>query len=129
MGRVRHTAAGLCGVLVITAGCSSAPNPPAAAPVSLERLAARIGCAVTAETNAAELRQGSCSGAQGRYVLLTFATPQNQDAWLTEARQWGGHYLAGTRWVIVGTPAQLKVFQAGVGGAIVAGDDHAGHVH
>src|SRR5260370_35257459 len=104
MGRVRHTAAGLCGILVITAGCSSAPNPPAAVPVSLERLAARTGCAVTVQTNAAELRQGSCSGAHGRYVLLTFAPARNRDACRTGARQGAGHCLGGTRGGFAGTP-------------------------
>ncbi|GAA3233037.1 hypothetical protein [Actinocorallia longicatena] len=119
---------------VLTAACSAAaPQGVQAKPMSLEQLASGTGCELRPQQGAAELKQGSCETAQGKYVLVSFSTDEAAKSWLTEAKPWGGLYLEGPRWVIVGTEPQLKTFQQKVGGTIVAGEDHAsggsGHGH
>jgi len=53
-----------------------------------------------------------------------FNDGKGRDAWLTEARPWGGTYLVGPRWVAVATPAILESLRREVGGTIVHGDQH-----
>lgn len=121
-----------CGTLLaglLLTGCAAAtPNaaqPPKASPKGLEELARDTGCTVQVQTNASELRQGACQTGAGQYTLLTFATDQAAGTWLSEAKIWGGTYLVGTRWVIVGTPQQLATFQNKVGGNVQSGDSHS----
>jgi hypothetical protein len=115
---------------------STTADPPASSshaskPFSLEQIAAKTACRIQLQGNASELRQGSCQTSKGRFVVMTFSTEQAGADWLKEAKNWGGTYLVGTRWVIVGTPQQLKSFRDQLGGNIEAGDDHsaAGHNH
>jgi hypothetical protein len=126
-------------VLTAAAACSADATPagPAgvqARPMSLEQLASGTGCRVRPQQGSAELTQGACETDQGKYVLVSFTDDEAQQSWLTEAKPWGGLYLQGPRWVIVGTGPQLKTFQGKVGGTIVAGEDHtsgtgSGHTH
>jgi hypothetical protein len=98
----------------------------AAKPATLEQLASRTGCTLQTQTNAAELRQGSCKTPENRYVMLTFVTDKAKQTWLTAAKEWGGTYLIGPRWVIVGTQQNLRPFYDKLGGDIQDGDDHGG---
>ncbi|MBC6463513.1 hypothetical protein [Actinomadura sp. HBU206391] len=107
------------------AGDPSFPGKPAK-PATLEQLAARTGCKLETETKATELRQGSCKTSDGRYTMLTFVTDKAKESWLGAAKEWGGTYLIGPRWVIVGTQQNLQPFYDKVGGEIEAGDDHGG---
>jgi len=130
--RYTHVAALLAAGIAV-GGCSAGPgraSAPAAVPMSLETLAKQTGCTVQVQTNAAELRQGYCkTNSSGRYVLLTFPSDKAAKTWFSEARNWGGIYLIGARWIIVGTDQQLQNFRSEVGGEITAGDDHSHHDH
>jgi len=125
----RYSVAAL--IFGLAMGCSSdggskpPAGPPAGAPADLEELAAKIGCAgITGKRNVRDLRQGTCRTAQGRYTMVTFGTDRNRDAWLNEATKWGGAYLVGSRFVVVGTPRSLESFKAKVGGELKMGDAH-----
>ncbi|MEV0308053.1 hypothetical protein [Nonomuraea fuscirosea] len=49
---------------------------------------------------------------------MTFATAAGEDAWLGEARPYGGTYLAGDRWAVVAEPALLDELRDRLGGEI-----------
>ncbi|MFC4054968.1 hypothetical protein ACFOY4_35225 [Actinomadura syzygii] len=115
----------------LAVGCSSdrgsrAPaGPPAGAPADIEELASKIGCTqITGKRNVRDLRQGACRTSQGRYTMVTFGTDRNRDAWLSEATKWGGAYLVGSRFAVVGTPQSLESIKARVGGELKMGDAH-----
>ncbi|MEO3808973.1 hypothetical protein ABGB17_08215 [Sphaerisporangium sp. B11E5] len=114
-------AAALAGTLIVTGFGTS--RGPAGGPATLEELAARTGCAKPAmQVDAAELRQGMCKTPQGQYSITTFATDQGKDQWLADAVDYGGAYLVGTRWILVGNTQQmLEHFRAQLGGTIRLG--------
>ena len=117
-------AVALTSVSACAAGGNAEPAGVQAKPMSLQQLATGTGCKVEPQQGSTELSQGLCKTAQGKYVVVSFKNDEATDSWLTEAKQWGGLYLQGPRWVIVGTEPQLKTFQSKVGGNIVAGEDH-----
>lgn len=114
-----HAAAGHHGGQPAAAG-----GPPAVMVAGLEQLAAKSGCQLQSQTKAEELRQGACKSAKGRYTLLTFTSDQGQQSWLTEAKNWGGEYLVGPRWVAVGKTPELQALREEIGGDIQAGNHH-----
>lgn len=124
-------AALVCGAaLVLATGCSSGGgDAPEAKPDTIEQLAQKVGCSLTGKRDAKELRQGQCRTSAGRFVLLNFTTDKNRDAWLTEAKPWGGVYLVGPRWVVSASTQQLvEALRTDLGGSIVHGDQHGtGH--
>ncbi|MFC6886259.1 MULTISPECIES: hypothetical protein [Actinomadura] len=146
MGSPHHLtparAALLCGAAAVTLPLSSAcsgaaagngadgadgahsAHGAAASPATIEQLAARTGCALSGKRGSEELRQGACRTAKGRYTLVSFTTDRGRDAWLEEARPWGGSYLVGTRWVAVGAPRTLESLRADLGGHVMNGDHH-----
>ncbi|WP_067487684.1 hypothetical protein [Actinomadura hibisca] len=119
----------------LAAGCTGASGEAshpghgggkAAAPATIEQLAARTGCTLTGKRAADELRQGACRTGEGRYTLVGFSTDQGQRAWLEEAKPWGGSYLVGTRWVAVGAPQTLQALRQDLGGEVMNGAHHGG---
>ncbi|GAA4230688.1 hypothetical protein GCM10022254_26120 [Actinomadura meridiana] len=122
----------LCAVatLPLAAGCSAKSDASsdgggtAAKPASLQQLAERTGCSPTGTRKVADLEQGNCKNARGRYVLLSFTTDTGMNAWLHEAKPWGGTYLVGARWVAVSTDTTLESLRKDLGGEIVHGDGH-----
>ncbi|MBO2465910.1 hypothetical protein [Actinomadura violacea] len=120
--------------LPLAAGCSakkagaSGDADRAAAPASLDELAARTGCSLAGRRKADQLQQGNCQNSRGHYVLVSFDSDQDMNAWLNEAKPWGGTYLVGTRWVAVSTQATLQSLRKDLGGHILSGDMHGmGH--
>ncbi|MCP2338225.1 hypothetical protein [Actinomadura rupiterrae] len=121
---------------VTAAGCGSHGSPydsghggmvggsSAQGVASIEQLAARTGCSLTGTRRSEQLQQGACRTSQGRYTLVGFDSDRDRDAWLGEAKPWGGSYLVGTRWVAVGTPATLEALRARLGGMIMSGSAH-----
>lgn len=116
--------------LPLAAGCSASSDASsggkAAEPASLQELARQTGCKVTGQRKVKDLEQGNCKNTRGQYVLLSFTTDQGMNAWLDEAKPWGGWYLVGARWVAVSQKPTLENLRGDLGGKIVQGDHHGG---
>ncbi|MFH8385786.1 hypothetical protein ACH4E7_33465 [Kitasatospora sp. NPDC018058] len=110
------------------AGTSQAAQSPGGS--SVEELARRIGCTAEITTDAADLRQGMCTSGGEEIWIATFPTPRAQEAWIEEARAYGGSYLVGDAWVVVLSDATADLLHGLLGGTIVGGADHTGeHTH
>ncbi|MET7684489.1 hypothetical protein [Streptomyces sp. NPDC005423] len=121
--------AGAAAALALT-GCGAdtkAATVPAAATGSLESLAARVKCEPDIQTDADELRQAICKTSDGKFVLATFATDRGQREWINDAKDYGGFYLVGRKWVAVGTDKVVKALQGTLGGSEEIGTDHSAH--
>ena len=121
---------GAAAVLAL-AGCGSggdakAAAVPSAATGSLAHLAAEVKCTPDMQTDADELRQAICKNADGKFILLTFATDRGQREWINGAKDYGGHFLVGRKWVAVGdTTKTVTVLRKTLGGDIEEGTDHS----
>ncbi|MET9323388.1 hypothetical protein ABZX75_24820 [Streptomyces sp. NPDC003038] len=97
-------------------------------PASIEAIATVIGCTAEVNVQAEELREGGCVTEQGAYRMVTFAAAEGLRAWLTEARNYGGSYLVGDRWVVTTPSADaLTALRARLGGSLENGDAHDTH--
>ncbi|MGV9253044.1 hypothetical protein [Streptomyces sp. NPDC003697] len=132
MRLTRPMLAGACAaaVLVLT-GCGSggdtAEKVPPTATGSLESLAARVKCAPDMQTDADEIRQALCRNSDGRFILATFSTDRGQREWINEAKDYGGHYLVGRKWVAVGDDGVVAALRGRLGGDVENGTDHSAH--
>ncbi|MFD8672922.1 hypothetical protein ACFV1A_07545 [Streptomyces seoulensis] len=129
---MRMTSAVLVGAVVLTlAGCGAGQDDtakvPATATGSLESLAAEVKCRPDMQTDADEIRQALCKNADGKFVLATFATDRGQREWINDAKDYGGHYLVGRKWVAVGDDGVVNALRGTLGGEVEAGADHSGH--
>ncbi|MGA5728423.1 hypothetical protein ACPCI1_07190 [Streptomyces seoulensis] len=129
---MRMTSAVLVGAVVLTlAGCGASQDDtakvPATATGSLESLAAEVKCRPDMQTDADEIRQALCKNADGKFVLATFATDRGQREWINDAKDYGGHYLVGRKWVAVGDDGVVNALRGTLGGEVEAGADHSGH--
>ncbi|PZT69650.1 hypothetical protein DN402_24960 [Streptomyces sp. SW4] len=124
--------AGLAVLLALT-GCGSdgggAPAVPETATGSLEHLAAEVRCAPDMQTDADTIRQAICEKGDEKYVLATFATDRGQREWIDTAKDYGGHYLVGRKWVAVGHRDVVTELRARLGGTLEEGADHGGTDH
>lgn len=117
------------------AGCASgdkdggdgAAKVPATATGSLESLAAEVKCAPDIQTDADEIRQAICKNSDGKFVLATFATDRGQREWINDAKDYGGFYLVGRKWVAVGDDGVVKALRGTLGGDVEIGTDHSQH--
>ncbi|MGI5202708.1 hypothetical protein ACQEU6_14195 [Spirillospora sp. CA-108201] len=116
----------------LAAGCSAGSDASGgkdAEPASLAELAQQTDCSLTGKRKVEDLEQGNCKTARGRYVLLSFTSDNGMNAWLEEAKPWGGTYLVGARWVAVSQQQTLESLRGDLGGKIVQGDDGHGAGH
>ncbi|WP_133909958.1 hypothetical protein [Streptomyces sp. NBC_00582] len=127
-------AAATAAAALVLAGCASASSGkaevavPTAATGSLEHLAAEVDCTPNMQTDADELRQAICKTSAGKFLLLTFATDRGQREWLNGAKDYGGHYLVGRKWVAVGEETStVTTLRKTLGGDVEEGTDHAAH--
>jgi len=97
---------------------------PVAATGSLEHLASEAGCKPNMQTDADTIRQAICKNADGKFVLATFATDRGQAEWLSGAKDYGGYYLVGRKWVAVGPEKTVAALQDSLGGALEEGSAH-----
>jgi hypothetical protein len=114
------------------AGCSSGTDTkavPATATGSLESLAAEVKCKPNMQTDADEIRQALCRNGDGRFILATFATDRGQREWINDAKDYGGHYLVGRKWVAVGDDGVVSALRGTLGGEVENGVDHHAHAH
>lgn len=139
--------AGVVGALLFATGCGGSAESRAAlanaekgahaghaggtasnaAPATLEELAAKTGCdKLRTQASGRDMRQSSCMTAKGQLTMMSFTTDQGEQEWLSQAESYGGSYLIGPRWIIVGAPAALKFFQGKLGGKLET-VEHGGH--
>ncbi|GHH94889.1 hypothetical protein [Streptomyces capillispiralis] len=109
------------------AGCGSGGHedgvPPTAAG-SLEHLAAEARCEPNMQTDADTIRQALCGKGDEKYVLATFATDRGQREWLDTAKDYGGYYLVGRKWVAVGEEDTVTALRSTLGGTMEEGSEH-----
>lgn len=119
--------AALALTLTLTAGCASeekTPQMPKTASGSLEEIASQAKCEPQMQTDEEELRQALCKTKDGRYVLVTFATDRGQREWINGAKDYGGTYLVGRKWVAVGDDATVATLRGRIGGDVENGTSH-----
>ncbi|MGI5374875.1 hypothetical protein ACQEV2_11630 [Streptomyces sp. CA-251387] len=125
--RPRLALAGAAAILAV-AGCGSDGGSEAAVPEtatgSLEHLAAEVKCKPNMQTDADEIRQALCKNTDGKFVLATFATDRGQREWLNGAKDYGGYYLVGRKWVAVGQEKTVTALQSTLGGTMEEGSEH-----
>ncbi|BBC37066.1 hypothetical protein SGFS_083600 [Streptomyces graminofaciens] len=106
---------------------------PETATGSLEQLASEVGCKPVMQTDADEIRQAICKNTDGdfdgKFILATFATDRGQAEWLSGAKDYGGHYLVGRKWVAVGETKAVKSLYSRLGGTIEEGVSHGSAEH
>ncbi|MEU9985545.1 hypothetical protein AB0E10_01860 [Streptomyces sp. NPDC048045] len=120
---------GAAAVLALT-GCGSGGDTkkvPPTATGSLESLAAEVKCKPNMQTDADEIRQAICKNTDGRFILATFATDRGQREWINDAKDYGGYYLVGRKWVAVGDNGVVKALRGTLGGDVEIGTDHHAH--
>ncbi|WSQ08560.1 hypothetical protein OG604_12710 [Streptomyces sp. NBC_01231] len=124
-------ALGGAALVLALAGCGSGDTKEAAVPEaatgSLEHLAAEVKCTPDMQTDADEIRQAICKNPDGKFILATFATDRGQREWINGAKDYGGHYLVGRKWVAVGETSTMTALRGTLGGDIEEGTDHSAH--
>ncbi|MEV0981605.1 hypothetical protein [Streptomyces sp. NPDC049915] len=112
------------------AGCGAGGGQDDAVPPtatgSLEHLAAEAKCRPDMQTDADEIRQAICTTTEGKFVLATFATDRGQREWINEAKDYGGYYLVGRKWVAVGDDGVVGALRSTLGGTLEQGTQHGG---
>ena len=124
-------------VVTIVAGCGAAESagdtaaPSTAAPttttevsspakaLTVDQMAAALGCVPKPMVKAADFRQVNCVAPKGKLVLLDFDTVEGMRAWLDTAQLYGGIYLVGDRWALsADTVEYMEDLRTEWGGAI-----------
>ncbi|MDT6982154.1 hypothetical protein ACFSUJ_09230 [Streptomyces lusitanus] len=118
-----------CAVAALAlAGCGSGGHGghelPPTATGSLEKLAAVAECDPDMQTDADTIRQALCKKGDEKYVLATFSTDRGQAEWLNTAKDYGGYYLVGRKWVAVGEERTVEALQTELGGDLEEGSEH-----
>ncbi|MEU6281495.1 hypothetical protein [Streptomyces sp. NPDC047028] len=132
--RALLAATGAAVAVLALAGCgaggsggTAAQKVPATATGSLESLAAEVKCKPNMQTDADEIRQAICKNGDGKFILATFATDRGLREWINDAKDYGGFYLVGRKWVVVGDDGVVKALRGTLGGDLEVGTNHAGH--
>lgn len=102
------------------AGCAAEADPVTAKRATVEQIAGKInGCKPQpAPGRLKGYRQSSCKTSSGYYVINTFTTDPGQAAWLEHAKLYGGTYLVGPKWIVVGGRSSLEQLRKKIGGKI-----------
>ncbi|MFF3482363.1 hypothetical protein ACFYXC_03700 [Streptomyces sp. NPDC002701] len=120
--------AGAVVALLAVTGCGGSGDDgekvPATASGSLEHIASEAGCDPDMQTDADTIRQAICKSSGGKYILATFATDRGQAEWLTGAKDYGGYYLVGRKWVAVGEKKTVSALRGRLGGTMEEGSEH-----
>ncbi|MFJ4768902.1 hypothetical protein ACIP88_07295 [Streptomyces uncialis] len=117
--RARSAAVSAVALLAALTGCGDeGPDIPRTATGTLEELAAEAGCVPETRAATDELRQADCRTGDGRFVLATFTTDRGLREWLNGAKDYGGTYLVGRRWVAVAEPDVVGALRAALGGDV-----------
>ncbi|MGW4797264.1 hypothetical protein ACWEPC_33070, partial [Nonomuraea sp. NPDC004297] len=97
------------------AGHVAAGARPAAAPMTVEQLSAKVGCTPRMQVNAAELRTGYCATPDGEFFVTTFASQRGKDAWMDAAPEYNPH-LVGPLWTVLSSRKVLDLLKERLGG-------------
>ncbi|MEU1385181.1 MULTISPECIES: hypothetical protein [unclassified Nonomuraea] len=89
--------------------------PRAAAPQTVEQLAAKVGCKPRMQVDAAEIRTGYCRTADGQFFVTTFASQSGKDAWMDAAPEYNPH-LVGNLWTVLSSRKVLELLKERLGG-------------
>ncbi|KES07343.1 hypothetical protein BU52_10075 [Streptomyces toyocaensis] len=115
-------------VALASAGCgtggSGGDEVPPTATGSLEHIAAEARCEPNLQTDADTIRQAICKKGKEKYILATFATDRGQREWLNSAKDYGGYYLVGRKWVAVGEERTVTALRSTLGGTMEEGSEH-----
>lgn len=84
-------------------------------------------CKPDIQTDADEIRQAICKNTDGKFVLATFATDRGQREWINDAKDYGGFYLVGAKWVAVADQKVVTALRGTLGGDMEVGTDHSQH--
>ncbi|WP_181811115.1 hypothetical protein [Streptomyces ipomoeae] len=131
--RLAMSAAGAAATLLMLTGCGSGSADegekiPETATGTLEHIAGEVGCKPDIQTDADTIRQALCTNTDGdfdgKFVLATFATDRGQAEWLSGAKDYGGYYLVGRKWVAVGEEKTVSGLQNTLGGSLEEGSEH-----
>lgn len=129
--RLVGSTAGAVAALLALTGCGSADDAeavPKTATGTLEHIAGEVGCKPNVQTDADTIRQALCTNKDGdfdgKFVLATFATDRGQAEWLAGAKDYGGYYLVGRKWVASGDEKTVTGLQATLGGEMQEGSEH-----
>ncbi|WP_030422415.1 hypothetical protein VM636_21975 [Streptomyces sp. SCSIO 75703] len=109
------------------AGCGTGDGEaavPETATGSLEHLAAEAECEPDLQTDADTIRQAICERGGEKYVIVTFATDRGQREWINTAKDYGGYYLVGRKWVAVGEQGLVEGLRGRLGGVVEQGVQH-----
>ncbi|MEV0229380.1 hypothetical protein [Nonomuraea sp. NPDC050786] len=108
----------------LVAGCSSgsgggyvaaAGQQGAAAPLTVEQLAAKVGCKPKMQVDAAEIRTGFCKTPDGEFFVTTFKSQAGKDAWMDAAPEYNPH-LVGKLWTVLSSRKVLDLLKERLGG-------------
>ncbi|MGP4051103.1 hypothetical protein [Streptomyces sp. 2A115] len=125
--RLAGGAVAVAAALLALTGCGSddgGEKVPETASGSLEHLASEAGCKPNMQTDADTIRQAICKNSGGKFVLATFATDRGQREWLNGAKDYGGYYLVGRKWVAVGAEKTVTALRGRLGGIMEEGSEH-----
>jgi hypothetical protein len=129
--RQRLAAAGAAAALLVLTGCGSedgGEKVPATATGSLEKIAGQVGCKPDIQIDADTIRQALCKNTDGKFdkkfVLATFATDRGQREWINEAKEYGGYYLFGRKWIAIGEQKTVTALRGHIGGTLEEGSEH-----
>ncbi|MER6009313.1 hypothetical protein [Streptomyces bluensis] len=139
--RLAVSAAAAVAALMTLTGCGSDDGGsgggekklPETATGSLEHIASEVGCKPDMQTDADTIRQAICKNTDGdfngKFVLATFATDRGQREWLNGAKDYGGYYLVGRKWVAVGEQKTVTALRGRLGGTMEEGSAHMNGGH
>ncbi|GAA3707356.1 hypothetical protein GCM10022224_086120 [Nonomuraea antimicrobica] len=86
-----------------------------AAPLTVEQLSAKVGCAPKLQVDATELRTGYCKTPDGEFFVTTFQTQAGKDAWMDAAPEYHPH-LVGNLWTVLSSRKVLDLLKERLGG-------------
>jgi hypothetical protein len=102
-----------------TSGSTAAPGAGQSQRLTVDQMAASVGCVPEPMVKAADFRQVRCDAPDGKLVLLDFDTAEGQRAWLETAQLYGGVYLVGDRWLLsADTVEYMETLRGQFGGSI-----------
>lgn len=113
------TITALVAAAALAAACS--PASPASRqavpqkPLTVEQLAAKVGCTPHIQVDASDIRTGHCKTGDGEFFVSTFTTQAGKDAWMDTAPEYNPH-LVGNLWTVLSSRKVLDKLRVRLGG-------------